>query len=128
MKALPQPKISQILRFRNQPALQTGGRNSTIKVLMIVKPVYMAMKSSRSSWNIDLACRTSNQLASPIEHQSNRVRAHMLSSPNPIGGKGRVKAYLTPLGMNSRIRNPRTALMITVDVPAFSHLLWLTYS
>ena len=129
MKILPKPGISKMSRFRNKPALQTGGSNSTVEVLMASNPVYMAMKSTRPSWSIDLAYRTRKQIATPTEHQSNTVRAQMMSAPISSGGRSHIKADLIRLWMNSCIQNPRTALMITVDVPAFGRLPpELTYS
>lgn len=129
MKRLPKPGISKISRFRNQPALQTRGRNSTVEVLMVLKPVYMAMKSTRSSWSIGLAYRTSKQFATPTEHQSNTMRAQMMSAPISTGSRSRIKADFIRLWMNSCIQNPSTALMITVDVPGLGRLPpELTYS
>lgn len=129
MKILPKPGISKISRFRNQPALQTGGSNSTVEVLMVFKPGYLAMKSTRPSWSIDLSYRTSKQLATPTEHQGKTVRAQMMSAPISAGCRSHIKTNLIRLWMKSCIQNPRTALMITVDVPAFGRLPpELTYS
>lgn len=109
-------------RFRNKPALQTGGSNRMVEALMAFRHVYMAMKSTTPSWSIDLAYRTRKQIAAPTEHQSNSVRAQMMSAPISSGGRSHIKADLIRLWMISYLQNPRTALMITVDVPAFVRL------
>lgn len=129
MKTLPKPGISKTSCFRSQIIFQIGGKNNTIEVLMAFNPVHMAMKSTRPSWSIDLAYRTSSKLPTPTELQCNAMRVQIMSTPIPMGSKCRIKADLIRLWMNSCIRNPRTALMITVGVPAFSHLPpELTYS